>query len=475
MVSTMVLLGCAFAPGQAVNSPGGPDWVVRPQLTPGQEFVYRGTFKEEAQGAVQYGRSNRLELRALVLDGPRTPTPVVLLTVHRAYDGRTDGRANNAVPASVRLERCFVDQHGQLTSDPGVNIAVPIAGPPSLEVGMFPALPGERLAANQAWLAAEPGRPPRTWRVMGADTVNGTRCIRIVGEQQSEEWDRPRHDRPGWRRQDTIWLAPRVGLAYRVERVIEKREPGSDEPAQRSVLRYDLESSVANSGQFFDDCGQEVTQALAFAAAAGPLLPAPKGNGPQLNALANKIAFYLEHEPPTPYREAVLQVRRLVEAGRRGEAPMTIPAEPAGDPGVIARGETAPDFVAPEVGSRSSTNLRRWLGKPVLLVFFSPTSTTADPLLRFVQRLAVAHAQDLTVLGMAMSDDADLVRSRTGPLHLSFPLLNGTGLRRSYDILATPKMVLLDSAGAVRGTFVGWGNEVPLEVVEELRRWLPQK
>ena len=34
-------------------------------------------------------------------------------------------------------------------------------------------------------------------------------------------------------------------------------------------------------------------------------------------------------------------------------------------------------------------------------------------------------------------------------------------------------MVLLDAAGVVRGSYVGWGNEIPLEVLEELKRWLP--
>ena len=81
----------------------------------------------------------------------------------------------------------------------------------------------------------------------------------------------------------------------------------------------------------------------------------------------------------------------------------------------------------------------------------------------------------MTVLGMAMSDDPDLVREKTDHLELGFPLFNGTGLRRGYAIEAMPKMVVLDGAGVVRGSYFGWGNEIPLEVVEELKRWLPRK
>ena len=51
-------------------------------------------------------------------------------------------------------------------------------------------------------------------------------CIKIVGEQKTDDWDRPRLDRIAWRRLDTVWLAPGLGVAAKVERIIEKREPG---------------------------------------------------------------------------------------------------------------------------------------------------------------------------------------------------------------------------------------------------------
>ena len=42
----------------------------------------------------------------------------------------------------------------------------------------------------------------------------------------------------------------------------------------------------------------------------------------------------------------------------------------------------------------------------------------------------------------------------------------------SYAVEATPKVVLLDSDGVVRGTYLGWGRETPSAVTEELKRWL---
>ncbi len=484
MLSSLCLLGCLLAPGQSptpsptATPPGRADWVVRPQLTAGQEFVYSGNYKEEAAGSVQYSRGYRLETRVLVLDPPRPAIPVALFTVFRSRDSRPGSQANvgNDGPvSSVRLERGTLGERGLLKLESGVGLTVPLDGPPALEVGLFLEVPGERLVQNQSWVVAEPGRPVRTWRIVGSEMVNGASCIKIVGEQQTDDWERPGRDRNAWRRQDTVWLAPRAGIAYKVERFIEKRGPGRDEPILRSLLRYELESSVPYTGQFFDERRQEVTQALAFAATAAPLLPAPARNVPQLNALANKIASHLDREPPTPYREAVLQVRRTVEAGKRGEVPLLVPTETPVDISVATVGEPAPDFLAPEVGTRGTTTLKRWQGQPVLLVFFNPNSTTADPLLQFAERLARAFPKQITVLGMAMSDDSERVREKTHHLTLSFPLYNGTGLRRSYAIDATPKMVVLDGAGVVRGSYFGWGNEIPLEVAEELKRWLPRK
>jgi hypothetical protein len=37
---------------------------------------------------------------------------------------------------------------------------------------------------------------------------------------------------------------------------------------------------------------------------------------------------------------------------------------------------------------------------------------------------------------------------------------------------ATPKLVVLDADGIVRGSFTGWGRETASAVTEELQRWL---
>jgi peroxiredoxin len=358
-------------------------------------------------------------------------------------------------------------------ADPTVSLAVPHDGPPTVECGAF--LESPRRAPHEPgsrWDETDPGLAPRGWRVVGTEIVLGTACLKLVGTQESPEWSRPRADRPAWRRVDTFWIAPRLGIAQKVERIIEHREPARLEVSHRLVLTYDLQSSLTCLGGLAEDRRQEIEHTLRYRNSAAPLLLAPVRYTRQLAALAAKIQYHLENQPPTPYRDAVVEVGRLVEAARRGEAPPALPVGP-GRPTVAVLGEVAPDFSASDfTNPGKSAHLRNWHGRPILLVFYNPSSPTATDLLRFAQGLNVAYARQLHVVGLSVVDDGQAVLAQRQALGLTFPVLFGGGLRTSYDVESTPKVMVIDSSGVVRAAFLGWGREMPSEVMAELRPWL---
>jgi peroxiredoxin len=484
MVATLYLLGCVLASGQVAPHPGPAaqvargDWVLMPRLSRSQELVYRGTFTEEASGPrVQFNRAYRLETRLFVLETPPRGADVAVLTTLQARPPRNGPPVSApARPApvlsSARLERLQIDLQGKVTAPAGVSLALPLDGAPTLECGPFVEVPRGRVAVGQSWEVVEVGRPVCTWRVVGTETVLGTVCLKLVGLQQSDDWDRGPASHPTWRRRETVWLSTRTGLASRVERVIECREPARREPTQRSVLRYELESSVQYPGQLSEDRRQEILQALTFRAGLQPLLSAPAHNDRALNVLLRRITYHLDNQPATPYREAVLQVRRLAEAARRGETPPA-PVIEGTRPGPVATlGQPAPDFLATEFAGSGAANLGRWKGRPLVLVFYHPSSCAASELLGFAQNLSTTYARHLAVVGLSVVDDDKKVLAQRDALKLTFPLLHGGGLRVSYAVETTPKIVLLDASGVVRGTYLGWGRETPDEVLTELRRWL---
>jgi peroxiredoxin len=485
MVATLCLLGCVIAPAQPPERPPvvppGAERLQGPRLVKGQEYVYRGSFAEESSGGrVQFSRSHRFEARVFVLDTDARGAEVALLTVLKSRDPKPGASpappiSGDPVSGPVRLERARVDLRGRVTPEPGVSLAVPLEGPPAVESGAFFELPPAGRAPEDGWEVAEPGRPPRAWRVAGTERVDDVGYVKLEGVQQTDDWDRPRADRAAWRRKDTLWLAPRLGVAYRVERVIERRDPARRGPTQKSVLRYELESNLRYPGPMFEDRRQDIVQAHALAAALAPLQATPQRFGRELDALLTRIHDHLEHQPPTPYREAVVQVRRRAEAAKRGEVPPPPPREtPAAPdaPAVAAVGQPAPDFVAHDFTTRTSARLRKWQGHPVLLVFYNPASSTAAEVLRFAQRVCTSAGGGVVVLGMAVSEDAKLVLKQRAELGLDFPLLNGSGLGVSYALEATPKLYVIDADGVVRGAYLGWGRETAAEVQEELRQRL---
>jgi peroxiredoxin len=469
MVTAVCLLTCVLAPSQAA---GGLDLLTGPRLARGQELVYAGSFIEEAAGrGVQFTRRYRVESRILVLDsqGPQTELAVLTSLKLRPFTTPGPGASDSSF---VRLEFARLSPQGKVTLPTGGAVGVPIQGPSTLECGVFVELPHGRVGVGRTWEVAQEGQPPRSWRVVGSEMINGSRCLKIVGVQQSEDWDRPRADRTGWQRRDTLWVGLGTGVAYRVERIIERREPARRDPTERSVTNYTLESQVVFPRPLLEDRRRELFQFFALADAAAPLLHEPERSGRQsIEALTARITSHIENHPATPYREAILQLKHRLEAAQRGDL---VPVEASEDASpvapVAALGHPAPDFLVSDLTTRDSVRLRRLLGQPILLVFFSPTSKSCPEILRFAQDLCEKPPGGIRVLGLDVSNDAKSVAHQRQDLKLTFPIAAGQGLRVSYGVDATPKLVLLDSAGIVRGGYVGWGPETPQLIAEELKR-----
>jgi hypothetical protein len=106
------------------------------------------------------------------------------------------------------------------------------------------------------------------------------------------------------------------------------------------------------------------------------------------------------------------------------------------------------------------------------MVFYNPAASTAEPLLTYAQRLSDQHAGRLVVLPLSVSDDSDMALRQREALKVTLPILSGSGLRISYAIETTPKMVLIDAAGIVRGSYLGWGREIPQDIAADLKTWM---
>ena len=479
-MATLCLLGWILAaaqlpPAGVARTAANGEWLLTPRLNEAQELVYRGTFSESASGSVQFSREYRLENRVFVLESSPRGLDVAILTVVK--DPRT---AQQSAARSVRLERVQVDAQGRVMPPAGVSLTVPLEGPPTLESGAFVPVP-RGLIDRRGWTVTEPGRPEWQWSIDGTEMVKGTSCLKVVGLQESSDWEQPRGGRLAWRRRETVWVSPRDGIAHRLERVIERKLPLRTEPVQQSVLTYELALSPRYPRQLVEAYRRDIEQALRFREEARPFLTRPAPFGEQLAALLGHIDTYLERQRgPTPYREGLMQVRARVEAARRGETPPVLPKDPveppvtprspAGDGAVV--GQAAPDFAAPDfTNSDKIAGLRDWRGRPVLLVFYNPASRNLDDLMGLVGRIAAEHRQAVIVALAMAGSEAEVVR-QWRLKGWKFAVMDGTGLRQSFAVSYTPKLVLIDARGVVCGMVGGWGSDTAEEVQGLLPRWL---
>ena len=437
-----------------------------PRLDRGQELVYRGSFTEEnSKRGSKITRRFQVENRILVLETLPTGIKIAVLTIAEAQESNLT-RLDPHRAVNLQLGR--VDLKGRIAFDSGEPLQIPQQGPPVIEGGCFVELPTVKAASATKWTAAEAGGPHQ-WRMTGAEAVEGQACAKLLGVQQSEDWDHPSIGRTALRRYDTVWLSPPMGVAVRYERVVERREATSPEPVQQATANFQLESSLTYPGQLFRDREAEINLYCQYSQLAESLFRAPSPDSPRrLGALAEKIAYHCDTQPPTPFRPALKALQSRLESASRGDLP-PVPSEKEIRPALASAvgNSTAPDFVATDMNNGAAVRLQLLRGRPVLLLFFDPRSASAIETLRFAQ--TIAQTTHVSVLGLSVTNEAAPVLPEHD-LKLTFPLVKAAELRSAYGVDATPKIILLDGFGLIRGTFDGWGEETPSLVREELIR-----
>jgi hypothetical protein len=318
------------------------------------------------------------------------------------------------------------------------------------------------------------GRAPILWQLAGMENCNGGVCVKIEGQQKSEDWDRPRADSTAWRRRDTVWLDPNLGIAHRVVRVIEQRDPARRDPTERSTLRYDLESRMRYPGNLFIDRQRDIMTAHRFYQEAAGLWSNPAVYRSQLETLRRRIQIQLENQPPTPYRDATAFCQRQIELALSGKLVVQAPAKEEVQAIPVARsGQRMPDFLVTSFTGDETGRLHRHLGKPIFVFFYNPTGQSSIHVLRFAQWLHEQYAENIGIVALAVSDDANFVSKQHQVWKLPFPVYDGRAIKRSFGVDATPRLLVLDNNAVVRAAYTGWGDDFPDEIVKELKSCLP--
>src|ERR1019366_4165371 len=204
-----------------------------------------------------------------------------------------------------------------------------------------------------------------------------------------------------------------------------------------------------------------------------PLLRQPGLHRAQIDSMIQRVSYHLEHQPAsqaTPYRKAILQVKAELEKAQKGEARVgSAPDDPLPQPAkALGIGERVTDFAVSNLTDEKTTQFKSLQGKPLLVFFYNPATPLGKEVLSHVKKLSEQHAEQVGILAMAVTSDVEVVRKQHSQMRLSFPILDGNGLRLSFGAEQTPRFVVVDAQGLVRLAQTGWGFQTPSEIDEIL-------
>lgn len=463
---------------------GAPPEPKGPVLEKGLEVRWSGSFTEASfRPGVQAHRTYDVDTRLFVLDTGDFGADAVLFT--RVFL-KPEGGSRELPTGVVRLDLVKIGPNGKVQSlpspadpdnpDPKLKPwpLVQLQGLPTTEAGLFFEFPEKPLVRGLTWSRKETDRPDVSWKMAETISFQGYPAMKLVAEQKTPGYYGDRIRQAEWRKQETLTVFPNKGFAAKLERIIEKREPEAEELSFRSVLTLEQQGRIIYPGTLFDRRREEAIQAAAFTAMLDRLLAASGRDGPKpFEALARRTSAYISDRSANdnvPYREATLAVRKRAYSAAKGELPPSTPATEAakikGDP--IAIGQPIPDITPPGITAQGSAKLSSARGKPLLVIYFQPSASSALSVLHLADELNVRKLG--TILPLAIGEAAEAKKLQFEE-KIAVPIFDGTDVYKTHGLEATPVFILVDADGVVRNVWRGWGKETPSSVTRDFERW----
>jgi peroxiredoxin len=138
-------------------------------------------------------------------------------------------------------------------------------------------------------------------------------------------------------------------------------------------------------------------------------------------------------------------------------------------------GKEAPDFVLKGIDGRN-LRLSEFRGQVVLVNFWARWAGDTRMLMPALDRINITYQRaGLVVLGISVDDDLRRAREFADAMAVSYPILfdAGSTIGKDYQLQKMPMTILVDRAGVIRYSSVGFkrGDErVFLDQIRELLR-----
>jgi hypothetical protein len=436
-----------------------------------QEFVYSGpcTLITEQPGN-RTSRTWYMMHCILIRNSGLRGAEATFLTIQR-----TPPQPGVSTLPVAQMEQAIIESNGRVVFQQVANPIprIPIDGPANLEVAAFVELPKTGLTGPTNWTTKAENGLPQTWRIQGVEEFSGSRYPVLIGEQVSPSWKDG--SSPGWFRQDKVLLDMSAGYAVKIERTIRRRDEGSRVTTLFATCELDAGVPSPCPGGLFQDRWSTIKKTIAFGGELAEL-QLPRG-APNLSAyddLLSRIDQQLKIQADTPYREAMVTLRRRVESARQGERPpepLIVPSMKVPLPATLVESKSL-DFALTDLVTGGQTKLSNLRSKPVILFFFKPSSPTVQNVLYCAQDLSGRYAGQAHVFAVATEGAAATILALRNQLQMTIGVFTGQDARRLIPGESTPCIIILDKSGTTRFITLGWGGEYPKLIGDEMNKVL---
>ncbi len=153
-------------------------------------------------------------------------------------------------------------------------------------------------------------------------------------------------------------------------------------------------------------------------------------------------------------------------------AAMAIAPSHAAAPTLI--GKEAPDFVLRAMDGRN-LRLSEYRGQVVLVNFWARWEGDSREQMRALDRINTTYQRaGLVVLGISVDEDVRRAREYADAMSVSYPILfdNGPDVGKDYMLQKMPVTILVDRAGVVRYSVVGFKHGDERGYLEQIRELL---
>ena len=164
--------------------------------------------------------------------------------------------------------------------------------------------------------------------------------------------------------------------------------------------------------------------------------PATERLSSEIDVQVHRLGMQLDKSQANPYRPVFAHLKTQLENAKKGETPVPHTQEEPMQVTVRGTGvgHRSPDFLVSALTQEQPTQFKAKHGPADLGVLLQSGDGDRPAVLRYAKKVSERAGSPVTLLAMAVTNDADVVRKQHVDMKLTFPIHDGNGMRLTFGV-----------------------------------------